>query len=291
MMGMLRKLLWTRYVDLCSPVLTTSFPILFQLTNMPILFNSLQSDSRSGRFGQDLKKKSLRNIAKSNTERDVSSDVFEELLLLQGGPSAAFRIQGVARRIHEITFRDEESSPHARRRALHGLKLGADKFKRHVQQDTERHLANLANVDSLPDSRALTSAANVIGIAAFAAILVFLVVLLVTNLADPGGAVFDFLGTDNIFLQGVPGASYRSIGGCNKLPLVPEEIYGYRELCYYILISLERLCPTKLNPCLLLLVPLTQGFVANLSAGLAGFDAFVKLLEVCHRQFDTRFTS
>lgn len=181
-----------------------------------------------------MKKNGLRNTASSNAERDISSDVFEELLLLQGGPSAAFRIQGVARRIHEIAVRDEENSPHARRRALHGLKLGADKFKRHVQQDTERHLANLANVDSLPDSRAL-SASSVVGAAAFATILVFLVFLLVTNLVDPSGATFDFLGTDNIYLQGVPGASYSRILGCNKLPFVPEEIYGYRELCYSLL--------------------------------------------------------
>lgn len=197
---------------------------------------SLDEDELRGRIGRlrnmnDGKKTQGREI------RDISTDVFEELLVLHNEVHMTpFHIQGVARRLHKIVLsaasaEDGTSSPHTRRLAVQGLKSGANKLKTHASEQAERHLALLDSTGVQHDDRHLLSTANIVGIAGFSILIVFLTVLLVSNIVigATGGEPWPFLGIDNDYLNGAPGSSFDNILPCDKLPLASDELFGYRK--------------------------------------------------------------
>lgn len=124
---------------------------------------------------------------------------------------------------------------------------------KHVEEEHKRHLS-LLNVNQT--HRELISKST-IGIAAFTTLMVFLTVLLVSNLVagSTDSEPWPFLGNDNAFLKGAPGASFKNILPCSKLPFASDELFGY--------------------------LPITQGFLGNLIVGLkdAGTGATVEFMK------------
>ena len=103
----------------------------------------------------------------------------------------------------------------------------------HVKEQNERHLALLVRED-YHESRQLIDGKNAAGIAGFTALLVFLTVLLVSNLVAgaTGGDPWNFLGNDNDYFTGALGSSYDNIRPCDKLPLASNELFGYRKFFF-----------------------------------------------------------
>lgn len=196
---------------------------LLQITILA-LFLFISTSARIGeQWNAQHKPKGRRSL------EDLSQHVFEQLLELhEQGPTASLRVPHVARAVHRIVVEGSAAEgstfdEDARGRALTALNVAADRLTRGVDPHDVRHL--LSNPDY---SRELAGKSMAIK-AAFAALLVFMVVLVVSNIVNgvTGSTPWPFVGSDNSFITGALGASYKNVLPCDKLPLVQDDTFGY----------------------------------------------------------------
>lgn len=196
-------------------------------------------------WAEDVEPRRLRSID------SLSSEVFEELHRLHStGAAASLQFPNAARRIHRIVVEGsadegEDFDHNARGRALKALNDGSDRLLEGISQH-EKDMAR--RVLESGDSRQLGVKGKV-GIALFSAFVIFLVVLVITNIINgvKDTDTIDYFANDNAFLTGTPGTSFKSIFPCNRIPL--------------------QLTPTKeqTDPPNFSYLPVTQGLTGRLS--------------------------
>jgi hypothetical protein len=198
-------------------------------------------------WAEDVEPRRLRSVD------DLSSEVFEELLRVhERGPVGSLQIPNVARRIHRIVVEGsanegEDFDHNARGRALKALNDGSDRLLEGIS-DQEKEMSRRALASD--DSRELLSAADaaqIIGVAAFSLIIVGLVMLILGNVLNgaESGEPINFFQTDSAFVTGTPGASFKNVTPCERLPLQLKPNAGE-------------------DPPLFSYLPITQGLIGNL---------------------------